>query len=125
MKGFKDFVLRGNLVELAVAFVMAAAFATVITATVGVLLDLIGKLGDIPDFSDYQPNGVSIGAWLNAVIAFLLMAAVVYFFIVLPYTRARERLARKDSPAASAVPSEDIALLTEIRDLLRERSGQP
>lgn len=126
MKGFKDFILRGNLVELSVAFVMAAAFATVITATVGIFMDLIGNAGGTPDFSDYTPNGVSVGAWLTAVIAFVIMAAVVYFLIVWPYTKARELMARKDSQeAAAAAPSEDIALLTEIRDLLRARSGQP
>jgi large conductance mechanosensitive channel len=123
MKGFKDFVLRGNLVELGVAFVMAAAFGLVITATVGMLMDIIGKIGDTPDFSNYSPGGVSVGAWLTAVISFIIMAAVVYFLIVGPYQAARERIARGTEEEPAAVP-EDVALLTEIRDLLASRNTQ-
>jgi len=114
MTGFKNFLLRGNLVELAVAFIMATAFATVVTAMVDVLMDLVGKAGGSPDFSDYEPGGVSVGALLTAVIAFLLLAATVYFFIVTPYTKAQEKYFPKEEPGEPA----DIALLSEIRDLL-------
>jgi large conductance mechanosensitive channel len=120
LKGLKDFVLRGNLVELAVAFVMAAAFAAVVTATVTLLMDIIGKLGGTPNFSDYHPGGVSVGAWLTAVISFVIMAIVVYFVIVAPYQKARQVMSRNDDDEPAAVP-EDIALLTEIRDLLASR----
>ncbi len=123
LKGFKDFVLRGNLVELAVAFVMAAAFGLVVTATVNVLMDVIGKLGGTPDFSNYSPGGVSVGAWLTAVISFIILALIVYFVIVVPYQRARDLMARDESDELSAVP-EDVALLTEIRDLLASRGTQ-
>ena len=116
MTGFKTFLLRGNLIELAVAFVMASAFAAVVTATVNVLMDLIGKAGGTPDFSNYTPGGVSVGAWLTALIAFVIMATIVYFVIVLPYTTAKERF----FPAEASGPS-DIELLTEIRDALRAR----
>ncbi|MBA3308772.1 MAG: large conductance mechanosensitive channel protein MscL [Nocardioidaceae bacterium] len=119
MKGFKEFVLRGNLVELAVAFVMAAAFVTVVTALVDVLMDLVGKVAGNADFSGYQPGGVSVGAFLTALIAFLVLAAVVYFLIVLPYTKARERMSPGSDEAAPV--TEDVALLTEIRDLLAEQ----
>lgn len=116
MKGFRDFVLRGNLVELAVAFIMATAFTAVITAAVQMIMDVIGKLGGVRDFSTYNPGGVSVGAFLTALVSFLILAAVVYFVIVVPYTKAHEvlRLGDLDEPA---VP-EDVALLTEIRDLL-------
>jgi large conductance mechanosensitive channel len=120
LKGFKDFVMRGNLVELAVAFVIGAAFATVVTATVALIMDLVGKVGGTPDFSGYSPGGISIGAWLTAVISFLIMAAVVYFLVVTPYNKLQERMARGEEPAP---PSPDIALLTEIRDLLAGRAG--
>jgi large conductance mechanosensitive channel len=120
LKGFKDFVLRGNLVELAVAFVMAAAFTVVVTATVTLLMDIIGKLGGTPNFSDYDPGGVSVGAWITAVISFVIISLVVYFFIVLPYQKAREMMARDQDDELAAVP-EDVALLTEIRDLLASR----
>ena len=120
MKGFRNFVLRGNLVELAVAFVMAAAFAAVVTAFVQVVLDVVGKVGGSPDFSDYRPGGIHIGSLLTALVAFLILSAVVYFFIVLPYMTARERF--REAPADTA-PTEDVVLLTEIRDLLRGRES--
>ena len=119
MTGFKNFILRGNLVELAVAFVMAAAFAAVVTATVGLLMDIVGKIGGTPDFSDYTPGGVGVGAWITAVISFLIMAAVVYFVIVKPYTVAKERYFPSPEPGTP----EDIKLLQEIRDLLAAQSG--
>ena len=118
MKGFRDFVLRGNLVELAVAFIMATAFAAVVTATVTLLMDIVGKIGGTSDFSTYSPGGVSVGALITAIISFIIIAAVVYFFIVMPYTKAKELMAR-DEDAPSPVVTEDILLLTEIRDLLR------
>lgn len=123
MKGFRDFVLRGNLVELAVAFIMATAFIAVVTAMVQMIMDVIGKAGGVRDFSAYNPGGVSVGAFLTALVSFLILAAVVYFFIVLPYTKAREslRLSELEDPAAAP---EDVALLTEIRDLLASR-GTP
>ena len=114
MTGFKNFILRGNLVELAVAFIMAAAFAKVVAATVNLVMDLIGKAGGVPDFSDYLWHGISIGAWLTAVISFVIMAAIVYFFVVTPYTKAKERYFPSEQPGTP----EDVKLLQEIRDLL-------
>jgi large conductance mechanosensitive channel len=114
MTGFKNFILKGNLVELAVAFIMGLAFAAVVTATVALIMDIIGKLGGQPDFSDYSPGGISVGAWLTALISFLILAAVVYFFIVVPYTKAKERYFPADEPGTPA----DVELLTQIRDLL-------
>jgi large conductance mechanosensitive channel len=120
MSGFKNFILRGNLIELAVAFIMATAFAAVVIATVDVLMDLIGKAGGTPDFSNWQPGGVSIGPWLTALISFVILAAIVYFLIVVPYTRAKERFYPSEEEGTPA----DVAVLEEIRDLLRARGGQ-
>ena len=120
MKGFKDFVMRGNLVELAVAFILAAAFGAVVTAFVKVIMDLIGKAGGTPDFSSYKPGGVSVGGFLTALIAFVIIAAVVYFFVVTPYEAAKARLYPPSTPTDEA-PAADVALLTEIRDLLAAR----
>lgn len=114
MTGFKNFILRGNLVELAVAFVMGGAFATVVTATVTIIMDLVGKAGGTPDYSNYTPGGVHVGAWITAVVSFLILAAVVYFFIVRPYTIAKERYFPSEEPGTP----EDVKLLQEIRDLL-------
>lgn len=121
MTGFKNFILRGNLVELAVAFIMAAAFAAVVTATVNVLLDVIGKAGGTPDFSNYSPGGVSVGAWITALISFIIIAAVVYFFVVVPYTAAKDRYFPSPEPGTP----EDVQLLQEIRDLLAAQQGRP
>jgi large conductance mechanosensitive channel len=116
MSGFKAFILRGNLVELAVAFIMGAAFATVVTAFTEMLMGFIGKVGGQPDFGEVKVAGVNVGAFINALVAFLLLAAVVYFFVVVPYTKAKERFF--PSPEPDGTP-EDIVLLTEIRDALR------
>jgi large conductance mechanosensitive channel len=121
MTGFKNFILRGNLVELAVAFIMAAAFAAVITATVTLLMDLIGKVGGAQDFSGYHPGGVSVGAWITALLSFAILATVVYFFIVMPYTKAKERFFPSPVPGTP----EDVQLLQEIRDLLAAQQGRP
>jgi large conductance mechanosensitive channel len=120
MTGFKNFLLRGNLVELAVAFVMGVAFAAVVNATVDVIMGLIGKAGGHPDFNSYRPGGLPIGAWFTAIVAFVILAAVVYFAIVVPYTKAKERYFPDEAEGEPA----DIALLTEIRDLLARRGGQ-
>lgn len=122
VKGFKDFVMRGNLVELAAAFIIAAAFATVVKAFTDVILSLIGKIGGKPDFNSIKPGGVPVGAFLTALVAFLIVAAVVYFFVVKPYESAKSRFAR--SPEVDAAPNEDVILLTEIRDLLAGGASQ-
>ena len=99
LKGFKDFVMRGNLVELAVAFVIGGAFATVVTATVALIMDLVGKVGGTPDFSRYSPGGISVGAWLTALVSFLILAAVVYFLVVTPYNKLQERMSKGEEAA--------------------------
>lgn len=123
MTGFKNFLLRGNLVELAVAVVIATAFASVIGATVTLLMDVVGKLGGTPDFSAYNWNGISIGSWLTAVVSFIIVAAVVYFAVVTPYVKAKEKFFPAKDEEDAATP-EDVILLQEIRDLLAaQRSG--
>jgi large conductance mechanosensitive channel len=117
--GFKNFILRGNLVELAVAFIMAAAFAAVVTSFVAIILDLVGKIGGTPNYSKYTPGGVHVGAFITALIAFVALAAVVYFLVVRPYTVAKERWFPSPEPGTP----EDVKLLEEIRDLLRAQQG--
>ena len=90
MTGFKNFILRGNLVELAVAFIMAAAFAAVVTAFIDWLIGLMPE-GRRPDGLQRLTRQTPFGAFLNALISFLIIAAVVYFLIVMPYTKAKER----------------------------------
>lgn len=120
INGFKDFVLKGNLVELAVAFIMATAFATVVTSFTDVLMGFIGKLGGQPDFRNATLFDVNVGVFINALIAFLIIAAVVYFFVVTPYEKAMARF-KKEEPIA-AKPDE-VLVLEEIRDLLAQRQA--
>ena len=117
MTGFKNFLLRGNLVELAVALIMALAFTAVVTATVDLILSLVGKIGGQPDFSGWRPGDLPVGAWLTALVSFVIIAAVVYFLIVKPYTAAKERYFPGEQEGTPA----DVAVLQEIRDLLAAR----
>ncbi len=115
MKGFKDFVMRGNLIELAVAFILGAAFATVVKTFTDVFLSLLGKVGGNPDFNNITPGGVPIGAFLTALVAFLIVSAIIYFFVITPYEAVKARFSKTEVDAA---PDEEVVLLTEIRDLL-------
>lgn len=121
IQGFKEFIMRGNLVEVGVAFVIATAFATVVTAFVAVVMGLIGLIGGQPDFSQFKPGGLLVGEFINALVLFVIIAAVVYFFVIVPYNRLQERRSRGEEPEP---PAEDVALLTEIRDLLVAQRGQ-
>lgn len=103
LAGFKKFLLRGNVVDLAVAVVMGAAFGAVVTSLVtNVFTPLIAAVVGKPDFSalSFTVNGSSIlyGTFLNAVIAFLLVSAAVYFFIVSPMNHLQTRLKRGEIP---------------------------
>jgi large conductance mechanosensitive channel len=114
--GFKNFLFRGNLVDLAVAVIIGTAFAAVVATFTAWLTD------QLPDgASEYFSNVPnSFGAFLNAVITFVILAAVVYFFVVLPYVKAKERF----FPSPPAGTPEDIVLLQEIRDLLAAQQGR-
>jgi large conductance mechanosensitive channel len=113
MSGFRNFLIRGNLIELAVAFIIGAAFATVVKTFTEWLTGLM------PESSSeyFSTTEQSFGNFLNALIAFVLMAAVVYFFVVVPYTKAKDKF----FPAEESGTPADVALLEEIRDLLATR----
>lgn len=125
-KGFKEFLLRGNVVDLAVAVVMGAAFGAVVSSLVADLLTpLIAALAGKPDFSaltfTVNHSTFRYGHFINAVISFLLIAAAVYFVVVLPLARLIERSKR---PEAAAKP-EEVQLLAQIRDLLERGAPLP
>lgn len=120
IKGFKDFLMRGNVVDLAVAVVIGTAFAKVVDSFVAVIMDLIGKVGGTPDFSNWTPGGVKFGAFLTALIGFIIVAAAVYFMVVVPLNKLAERRKAGVEPEPEA-PSEEVILLQEIRDALRVR----
>lgn len=117
MSGFKNFLLRGNLVEVAVALIMALSFAAVVQTFTATLMGFIGKVFDQPDFSSADIADVNVGLFINALIAFVILAAIVYFLVVVPYVQAKERF----FPADEAGPTE-VELLTQIRDALASRS---
>ena len=127
IKGFRDFLLRGNIVDLAVAVIIGAAFGAVVAAfATDFVGGLIGVIGGTPDFAD---AGVSIGdgeivygSTITALINFLIVAATLYFIVVVPMQTLmtmRQAGTESDSP----VPTDEAMLLTEIRDLLREQRG--
>jgi len=119
MRGFKDFLMRGNLIELAVAFIMGTVFAAVVTSFTAIILDVLGLIVRVESLSGLQVAGVNLGAFVTALITFLLTAAVLYFAIVLPYNRLTA-LRKAEEPVAPPTSEE---LLTEIRDLLRAQAA--
>ncbi|MEG3614370.1 large conductance mechanosensitive channel protein MscL [Isoptericola haloaureus] len=127
LTGFKQFIMRGNVIDLAVGIVIGGAFATVIAGlNDGILLPLIAAVFGEPDLTQvgtFMINGAqfSIGLFLDAVLNFLVVAAGLYFFVVMPMNKLAERRARGQEPEPAPVPDPDIVLLTEIRDLLSAR----
>jgi large conductance mechanosensitive channel len=126
LKGFKDFLMRGNVVDLAVAVVIGTAFATLVSqfteSFINPLIKLVGGGG--VSGGSFTVNDVAFdwAAFVNAVIYFLIVAAVVYFFVVVPMNHLLNRLKRNKEPEPEA-PSPDVELLMEIRDLLRAQGG--
>lgn len=104
LRGFRDFIMRGNVVDLAVAVVIGAAFGAVITAFVAdIITPLIAAIFGKPDFSNlyFTINGSRFlyGSFINAIISFLLIAAAIYFVVVVPMNKLAERRARGQAPA--------------------------
>ena len=122
LKEFRDFVLRGNVVELAVAVVMGAAFGAVVTAfTASFVTPLIAAIGGKPDFStlSFTINGsrFTYGVFFNALLSFLIIAAVVFFFVVRPLNRMMARL--KPEPAVDRVVHPCPECLSDIPEEAR------
>jgi large conductance mechanosensitive channel len=123
-KEFKEFISRGNVIDLAVAVVIALAVVAIVNAIVaGLITPLIGMIGG-KDFSDLDftinDSTFEYGEVINAVIQFLFIAAAVFFFIVKPINMLNERRRRGEEPEEL---SNEAELLTEIRDLLRAQAG--
>ncbi|WP_281393704.1 large conductance mechanosensitive channel protein MscL [Streptomyces bathyalis] len=142
LTGFREFLMRGNVVELAVAVVIGTAFSKIVDSVVkGLINPLVGAIGT-KDLDKYRSclkapceinkttgevtSGVPInwGPVLSASLTFLITAAVVYFLMILPMTRYKERLAAKSSTPEAPAEVNEVDLLTEIRDLLAaQRTG--
>ena len=125
LKGFRDFLMRGNVLDLAVAVVIGAAFTAVVAALVkGVITPLIAAIFGTPNLDDaltWKINGAvfSIGVVLTALVNFVLVAAAVYFILIVPVTKAREKFG---PTAAEEADAEEIVLLREIRDALQNKA---
>ena len=122
IQGFKDFLLRGNIIDLAVAVVIGAAFTALVTSFttsfIQPLINLASGGGGNGGTFEINDEPFTYGAFITAVITFLITAAVVYFVFVVPMKTLNERLSRGQEPEPEGV-SEDIQLLREIRDALK------
>jgi large conductance mechanosensitive channel len=125
LKGFKNFLLRGNVVDLAVAVVIGAAFTAVVNSFASSfltpLIALIGGGGELGGELVVNGQHVTWGAFLSQLITFVLTAAIVYFVVVLPMHRLLDRRVRGEEP--DPVGPTELELLVEIRDLLRAQQG--
>lgn len=125
LKGFREFIQRGNVIELAVAVVIGAAFGAIVTAfTDRIVKPLVNAVtpADSPGLgvtvvAGKESTYIDIAAVITAALNFVIVAAVVYVAVVLPLARLQERRKRGEEPAAAIAT--DVELLTEIRDLLR------
>lgn len=129
IKEFRAFLFRGNVVDLAVAVVIGAAFGALVSSLVADIITPTVSLLGVPDFSTWviQVSGLggssatfAVGSFVNALVSFVLVAAAVFFLVVKPMNAIATRVAKPTEPAAPAGPTE-IELLAEIRDELRRR----
>ncbi|MCX8083322.1 MAG: large conductance mechanosensitive channel protein MscL [Calditerrivibrio sp.] len=124
---FKKFILKGNVVDLAVAVIIGAAFNQIVNSMVAdVITPIIGLLGGSPDFSSIKLGPINIGKFINSVLNFLIIASVIFFGIIKPMKKLNEIAARKESLKESQekqepVIPEDIKLLKEILDELKKK----
>jgi large conductance mechanosensitive channel len=124
LEGFKNFLMRGNVVDLAVGVIIGGAFGAITASLVAdVFTPLLGMIFGVHDFSSIVfgagadgKGGVMIGKFINAIINFIMVAGAVYFFVVVPMNAMK----KPEALAAPAGPTPDQALLSEIRDLLKK-----
>jgi large conductance mechanosensitive channel len=124
LEGFKNFLMRGNVVDLAVGVIIGGAFGAITASLVAdVFTPLLGMLFGAPDFSSIVigagadgKGGILIGKFINSVVNFIMVSGAIYFFVVTPMNA----LKKPEAPAAAPAPTADQALLAEIRDLLKK-----
>lgn len=112
---YRDFIVKGNLLQTAVAFIMGAAFGKVTEAFTAIVTSLLGLMGGQPDFSGVKPFGIPFGNFLNTLVN-ITIVGMCLFLVVKAYNRVT---APKEAPPAADPP--DVKLLTEIRDLLKQK----
>lgn len=119
MAGFKDFLMRGNLIDIAIAFILGASFGAVVQSFTKIVMDVIGLIGGNPDFSSVAIGPINVGVFITAVVTFVITAAVLYFGVVKPY-EAIKKLREKPAAEEPGAPTQE-ELLAEIRDLLAKK----
>jgi large conductance mechanosensitive channel len=118
---FKAFVTKGNVVDLAVGVIIGGAFGKIVDSMVkDIITPFIGMLGGQPDFSAIKFGGIMIGNFINTIVSFLIIAAVIFFVFVKPMNKLMASMKKEEAPAAPPEPPADVKLLTEIRDLLKK-----
>jgi large conductance mechanosensitive channel len=128
LEGFRNFLFRGNVVELATAVIIATAFGGIVDAFTKAIIDPIFQaVGGSPNFDTaltvaIGASSFKFGLLLTAVINFIIKAAVIYFFIIRPFGPISLKLAQQAAAAAPTPP--DVALLGEIRDLLKKQADK-
>lgn len=136
MKGFRDFILRGNVIDLAVAVVIGAAFTAIVNSIVTAVINpAIGALFNADSLATALPVTIPttsggeatiyFGAVIGAALNFLIVAAIVYFVMVLPVNKLRERQAAKKGLLEEEAGPTETQLLAEIRDLLAAERPKP
>ena len=121
---FKKFILKGNVVDLAVGVMIGAAFAGIVKSfTDGIVTPLLGALGGKPEVSLHIWH-FDIGMVINAVLNFLIMAAIIFFLIVKPVNLLLDRIRKKEEAAPPPPPTPEVVLLTEIRDALQGKKPE-
>ncbi|WP_034988152.1 large conductance mechanosensitive channel protein MscL [Corynebacterium jeikeium] len=131
LEGFKKFIMRGNVMELAVAVIIGGAFTAIVTAfTSGIVEPLLAAVGGSPEFGlgfhlreGNDATFVDIGAVLTAAVNFLIIAAVIYFIMIMPMNKLAEMNARRKGIEPEEAAATETELLAEIRDLLMEQRG--
>lgn len=123
LKGFKEFIAQGNVIDLAVAVVIGAAFSAIVTAIVENLINpLIGLLFNADSLDSVKVGVFGVGAIIGAIINFLAVALIVYFVFVMPMNRYKEHQAAKNPAVEEETLPSEQELLIEIRDALRKNN---
>lgn len=129
LSGFKDFITRGNVIDLAVGLIIGGAFTTVVNALVeSVMMPAIAAIVGSPNFDSFLAFGdIKVGVFITAIVNFLIVAAALYFCIVMPINKMNERRAAKLGTEDAADEPEDpqLVLLKEIRDAISAPKGDP
>ena len=128
IKGFREFIMRGNVIDMAIGIIIGAAFTPIVTAISDMLMNIIAGLIGAPNFDSvlqFSINDAVIqpGTILTALVNFLLVAAALYFFVVMPMNKFNDRIHRNDEAIEEAVDA-NTELLTEIRDLLSANAAK-